>query len=49
MKGVVLVAGYGIRLLPFTSFRPKHLLPVAGKSILHSSLEYLRDVLDIDV
>ncbi|MHA1420367.1 MAG: sugar phosphate nucleotidyltransferase [Candidatus Heimdallarchaeaceae archaeon] len=47
MKGVVLAAGYGNRLLPFTSFRPKHLLPVAGKPILHRSLEYMRDVLDI--
>ena len=48
MKGVVLAAGHGSRLLPFTSFRPKHLLPVAGKPILHRSMEYLRDVLDID-
>ncbi len=48
MKGVVLAAGYGSRLLPFTSFRSKHLLPVAGKPILHRSLEYMRDVLDID-
>ncbi len=47
MKGVVLAAGYGSRLLPFTSFRPKHLLPVAGKPILHRSLEYMRDILDI--
>ncbi len=48
MKGVVLAAGHGNRLLPFTSFRPKHLLPVAGKPILHHSLEYLRDILDIE-
>ena len=48
MKGVVLAAGHGSRLLPFTSYRPKHLLPVAGKPILHRSLEYMRDVLDID-
>ncbi|MEA2070900.1 MAG: sugar phosphate nucleotidyltransferase [Asgard group archaeon] len=48
MKGVVLAAGHGSRLLPFTSYRPKHLLPVAGKPILHRSMEYLRDVLDID-
>ncbi len=47
MKGVILAAGFGSRLLPFTSFRPKHLLPVAGKPILHHSLEYMRDVLDI--
>lgn len=47
MKGVVLAAGHGKRLLPLTSFRPKHMLPVAGKPILHHSLEYMRDVLDI--
>ncbi|MHA1440634.1 MAG: sugar phosphate nucleotidyltransferase [Candidatus Heimdallarchaeota archaeon] len=47
MKGVVLAAGFGSRLLPFTSYRPKHLLPVAGKPILHRSIEYMRDVLDI--
>jgi len=48
LKAVVLAAGHGSRLLPFTSFRPKHLLPVAGKPILHRSMEYLRDVLDIN-
>jgi len=47
MKAVVLAAGHGKRLLPFTSYRPKHLLPVAGKPILHHSIEYLRDVLEI--
>jgi len=47
MKGIVLAAGFGSRLLPFTSFRPKHMLPVAGKPILHRSIEYMRDVLDI--
>ncbi len=47
MKGVILAAGHGRRLLPLTSFRPKHMLPVAGKPILHHSLEYLRDVLNI--
>ncbi len=48
MKGVILAAGHGSRLLPFTSYRPKHLLPVAGKPILHRSMEYLRDILKID-
>ncbi len=47
MKAVVLAAGYGSRLLPLTSFRPKSMLPVAGKPILHHSLEYLRDLCDI--
>jgi len=48
MKGVVLAAGHGTRLLPFTSYRPKHMLPVAGKPILHRSIEYMRDVLNIE-
>ncbi|MHA1230325.1 MAG: sugar phosphate nucleotidyltransferase [Candidatus Helarchaeota archaeon] len=48
MKGVILAAGHGTRLLPFTSFRPKHLLPVAGKPILHHSIEYMRDILKIE-
>jgi len=47
MKGVILAAGHGTRLLPFTSYRPKHMLPVAGKPILHRSIEYMRDILDI--
>ena len=47
MKGVILAAGSGSRLLPFTSFRPKHMLPVAGKPILHRSIEYMRDILDL--
>lgn len=48
MKAVVLAAGHGNRLLPFTSYRPKHLLPVAGKPILHHTMEYLRDIMKID-
>ena len=48
MKGVVLAAEYGGRLLPFTSFRPKHLLHEARKPILLKSLEYMRDILDIN-
>ncbi len=47
MKGVILAAGYGNRLLPFTSYRSKHMLPVAGKAILQHSIEYMRDVLNI--
>ena len=47
MKAVILAAGYGNRLQPFTSFRPKHMLPVAGKYVLERGIEYLRDVLGI--
>ena len=48
MKAVVLAAGHGTRLMPFTSHRPKAMLPVAGKPVLQRGLEYMRDVLGID-
>ena len=47
MKAVILAAGYGSRLQPFTSHRPKHMLPVGGKPILRHGIEYIRDVLKI--
>ncbi|MFP3904237.1 MAG: glucose-1-phosphate thymidylyltransferase, partial [Armatimonadota bacterium] len=43
MKAVVLCAGEGRRLRPLTFRRPKHLLPVAGKPILHHVLGELRE------
>ncbi|OLS25552.1 MAG: UTP--glucose-1-phosphate uridylyltransferase AglF [Candidatus Heimdallarchaeota archaeon LC_2] len=48
LKAVILAAGYGSRLQPFTSHRPKHMLPVGGKPILQHGLEYIRDVLKIN-
>ncbi len=38
-KAVVLCAGEGTRLRPLTFSRPKHLLPVAGKSLLGRALD----------
>jgi len=38
MKAIVLAAGEGVRLRPFTETRPKVMLPVAGKPILHHLL-----------
>ncbi len=38
MKAVILAAGEGVRLKPFTETRPKVLLQVAGKPLLHHLL-----------
>ena len=35
MKALILAAGFGSRLLPFTKNTPKALFPVAGRSLLH--------------
>ena len=43
MKAVVLAAGEGLRLRPFTYSRPKHLIPVGGKPLLEHLLTVLRD------
>jgi UDP-N-acetylglucosamine diphosphorylase/glucosamine-1-phosphate N-acetyltransferase len=39
MKAVLLAAGEGVRLLPITATRPKHLIKVGGKPILQYCLE----------
>ncbi|MCD6263792.1 NTP transferase domain-containing protein [Candidatus Bathyarchaeota archaeon] len=41
MKAVVLAAGKGVRLEPFTLTRPKHLIPVGGRPLLEWLLEGL--------
>jgi bifunctional UDP-N-acetylglucosamine pyrophosphorylase/glucosamine-1-phosphate N-acetyltransferase len=38
MKAVIMAAGEGVRLLPLTATRPKVMLPVAGRPILHHLL-----------
>ncbi len=43
-KAVILAAGPGKRLTPITSTRPKHLIPIAGKPILHYTIEFLKEV-----
>ena len=42
MKAVLLAAGEGIRLLPITATRPKHLIRVGGKPILEHCLDALK-------
>lgn len=42
MKAVLLAAGEGVRLLPITATRPKHLIQVGGKPILQHCLETLK-------
>ena len=41
-KAIVLAAGYGTRLRPFTSCVPKPLLPVWGESMLSRAVAWLR-------
>jgi bifunctional UDP-N-acetylglucosamine pyrophosphorylase/glucosamine-1-phosphate N-acetyltransferase len=43
MQAVILAAGYGLRLRPFTEQHPKGLVPVSGKPLLVRTLESLPD------
>ena len=42
MKAVLLAAGEGVRLLPITATRPKHLILIGGKPILEHCLDALK-------
>ncbi|MBU3675822.1 MAG: nucleotidyltransferase family protein [Chitinophagaceae bacterium] len=41
MKAMMLAAGLGTRLKPFTDYHPKALAPVHGKPVLHWNIDYL--------
>lgn len=43
MKAIVLAAGQGKRLCPFTQTRPKHMIPIAGRPLLEHLLISLRE------
>ncbi|ALW89815.1 sugar phosphate nucleotidyltransferase [Deinococcus actinosclerus] len=43
MKGLILAAGRGSRLLPISATRPKHAVPVAGVPIIARGVQALRD------
>jgi N-acetyl-alpha-D-muramate 1-phosphate uridylyltransferase len=42
MKAMILAAGLGTRLKPFTEMHPKALFPINGKSLLQRNIEYLK-------
>lgn len=46
MQAVILAAGYGLRLRPFTEHAPKGLVPILGKPLLEWTLESLPKNID---
>ncbi len=42
MKAMILAAGFGTRLRPLTSYRPKALVPVVNKPLIHHIIQYLQ-------
>lgn len=51
MKAMILAAGLGTRLKPFTDHHPKALAPVNGKTVLQRNVEFLQrhDIKDVIV
>ena len=44
MQAVILAAGKGVRLQPFTATQPKHMIPLAGKPLICWVLDAVQDV-----
>ena len=42
MQAIILAGGKGIRLYPFTKFKPKPLLDVGGKPFILHQIEWLK-------
>ena len=42
MKAVILAAGLGTRLQPYTFFIPKPMLPIGNKPLLEHIIDWLR-------
>ncbi len=43
-EGVILAAGRGTRMAPFSEYYPKPLLPILNKPLIHRQIEYLRSI-----
>ena len=48
MKAVILAAGLGTRLQPYTFFIPKPMLPLGNKPLLEYLVEWVKQLKDID-
>jgi glucose-1-phosphate thymidylyltransferase len=48
MKGLILGAGYGVRLYPLTKNTPKPLLPIAGRPVIEWTLDHLMAIPELD-
>jgi len=43
MKALILAAGLGTRLLPYTTYLPKPLFPIAGRPLLDIIIRQLHE------
>lgn len=49
MRAIILAAGRGERLLPFTKNYPKPLTPILGKPLLEYSIQTLKQTAVVDL